>query len=146
RALVQWKPAHFQVTVDGERHDLSGYSIAVANSQAYGGGMFVAPQAVLDDGLLDVVATGDAPKARVLRNLPKVFKGTHLSDPSVTTFRGARIEVSADRPFEIYADGDPIGAVPSSLHVEPRCLRVIAPDGERSPIADQARTAPIPPS
>jgi len=127
RALVQWKPAHFEVTVDGERHDFSGYSVAVANSQAYGGGMFVAPQAVLDDGLLDVVATGDAPKVRALRNLPKVFKGTHLSDPSVSTFRGARIEVAADRAFEIYADGDPIGAVPSSLHVEPRCLRVIAP-------------------
>lgn len=127
RALVQWHPAGFQVTVDGERHDLSGYSVAVANSQAYGGGMFVAPQAVLDDGLLDVVATGHAPKTRFLRTLPKVFKGTHLSDPSVSTFRGARIEVAADRPFEIYADGDPIGAVPASLHVEPRCLRVIAP-------------------
>ena len=146
RALVQWKPAHFQVVVDGERHELSGYSVAVANSQAYGGGMFVAPQAVLDDGLLDVVATGDAPKGRFLRTLPKVFKGAHLSDPSVSTFRGARIQVAADRPFEIYADGDPIGAVPSSLHVEPRCLRVIAPDEGRSPTADRARTAPNPPS
>lgn len=127
RALVQWKPARFEVTVDGEHHELSGYSVAIANSQAYGGGMFMAPQAVLDDGLLDVVATGDAPKGKFLRSLPKVFKGTHLSDPSVVTLRGARIKVSADRQFEIYADGDPIGTVPASLHVEPRCLRVIAP-------------------
>ncbi|MEJ7750335.1 MAG: diacylglycerol kinase family protein [Thermoleophilaceae bacterium] len=127
RALVQWKAALFTVTVDGERHELSGYSVAVANSKAYGGGMFMAPHAVLDDGLLDVVATQDAPKGHFLRSLPKVFKGTHLDDPSVVTFRGARIEVAADRPFEIYADGDPIGVVPSTIHVEPRCLRVIAP-------------------
>lgn len=127
RALVQWQPARFEVSVDGVHHELSGYSVAVANSQAYGGGMFVAPQARLDDGLLDVVATGEAPKGRFLRTLPKVFKGAHLDDPSVSCFRGARIEVSADRPFEIYADGDPIGAVPASVRVEPRCLRVIAP-------------------
>ena len=128
RALAAWKPASFTVTVDGEAHDLVGYGVAVANSKAYGGGMYAAPHAELDDGLLDVVALGRASKMRFLTSiLPKVFKGAHLSDPNVMTWRGARIEVVADRPFEIYADGDPIGAVPSALHVEPRCLRVIAP-------------------
>ena len=127
RALAAWKPAGFTVTVDGERHELSGYSVAVANSKAYGGGMFVAPQAELDDGQLDVVATGRATKARFLRSLPLVFKGEHLDEPSVSTFRGQTIEVAADRPFDIYADGDPVGAVPATITVVPQCLRVIVP-------------------
>ncbi len=127
RALAGWKPAGFTVVVDGERHELSGYSVAVANSKAYGGGMFIAPQAELDDGQLDVVATGRATKTRFLRSLPLVFKGEHLSEPSVSTFRGRAIEVAADRPFDIYADGDPVGSVPATMSVQRQCLRVIVP-------------------
>lgn len=127
RALAAWKPANFTVTVDGERHELSGYSVAVANSRAYGGGMFLAPHAELDDGQLDVVASGRTSKLRFLRGLLKVFKGEHLDEPSVSTLRGAEIEVAADRPFVIYADGDPIATVPATMRVEPRCLRVIVP-------------------
>ena len=61
RALAAWKPAHFSVTVDGERHEFTGYTVAVGNSKAYGGGMYVFPMAELDDGKLDViVASGSA--------------------------------------------------------------------------------------
>ena len=54
RALVAWRSARFELTLDGERHEVCGYSVAAANSKAYGGGMFLAPDAVLDDGQLDV--------------------------------------------------------------------------------------------
>jgi YegS/Rv2252/BmrU family lipid kinase len=127
RALAAWRPARFGVVVDGERHELSGYSVAVANSRAYGGGMYLAPHAELDDGLLDVVATGEVSKLRFLRRLPAVFKGAHLDEPTVTTLRGARVELFADRPFEIYADGDPVGSLPAAVSVRTRCLRVIVP-------------------
>jgi diacylglycerol kinase family enzyme len=127
RALAQWRPARFTATIDGTRHDVNGYSMGVANSKAYGGGMFVAPQAVLDDGELDVVAKEHVPKTQFLRSLPKYFKGTHLTDPSIHTWRGERIEVEADRTFDIYADGDPIGTTPATISVRPRCLRVIVP-------------------
>jgi diacylglycerol kinase family enzyme len=59
--------------------------------------------------------------------MPKVFKGTHVDSDHVEFLRGEEIEVSADRPFVIYADGDPIGATPAMMRVERRCLRVIAP-------------------
>ena len=127
RALVAWRPARFTVIVDGERHELSGYSVAVANSRAYGGGMLIAPQAELDDGQLDVVMTAAVGKLRFLRSLPQVFKGTHIDDPSVHTLRGSVVEVAADRPFDIYADGDPVGAVPATVRIEAGCLRVIVP-------------------
>jgi YegS/Rv2252/BmrU family lipid kinase len=127
RALAAWKPATFTVTVDGERHDFSGYSVAVGNSKAYGGGMFILPHAELDDGKLDVMLTKDLSKLRCLIELPKVFKGTHVDSPHVEFLRGEEIEVTSDRPFVIYADGDPIGATPAMMRVERRCLRVITP-------------------
>jgi len=127
RALAAWKPAAFEVTVDGERHSLSGYSVAVGNSKAYGGGMFVLPRAELDDGQLDVLISKQASKLTFLRELPKVFKGAHLDSPHVEFLRGEVVEVRSDRPFVIYADGDPIGATPATVRVDQRCLRVVVP-------------------
>jgi YegS/Rv2252/BmrU family lipid kinase len=127
RALAAWKPAGFTVTVDGERHEITGYSVAVGNSRAYGGGMFLLPQAELDDGRLDILLTKRCSKLTFLRSLPKVFTGTHLESPFTETLRGEVVEVSSDRPFVVYADGDPIGATPATMRVEPRCLRVIVP-------------------
>ncbi|MCX6385676.1 MAG: diacylglycerol kinase family lipid kinase [Solirubrobacterales bacterium] len=128
RALAGWKPARFDLEID-DRLKLSytGYSIVCANSKAYGGGMFVAPDAELDDGLLDIVMTGDTSKARFLMSLPKVFKGTHVDNPSVGVQRGSKVRVSADRPFVMYADGDPIAQLPATVEIHHRALRVIAP-------------------
>jgi YegS/Rv2252/BmrU family lipid kinase len=130
RALAAWKPATFSVTVDGRRHDVRGYSVAVGNSRSYGGGMLLLPQAELDDGRLDVFISKECSKLTFLRCLPKVFRGTHLDSPYVETMRGEVVEVSSDRPFVVYADGDPIGATPATMRVERRCLRVIVPHAE----------------
>jgi YegS/Rv2252/BmrU family lipid kinase len=127
RALASWKPASFRVTVDGERHELSGYSVAVGNSRAFGGGMMLLPHAELDDGKLDVLMVSDSSKLAYLRGLVNVFKGAHLDSPYVTLARGSEVEVESDRPFVVYADGDPIGATPATMRVEARCLRVIVP-------------------
>jgi YegS/Rv2252/BmrU family lipid kinase len=127
RALAAWKPAAFSVTVDGERHDASGYSVAIGNSKAYGGGMFVLPEAELDDGKLDVLISKDASKIAFLRGVFQTFKAAHVDSPDAQFLRGATIEVSSDRPFVIYGDGDPIGTTPATMRVEQRCLRVIVP-------------------
>jgi YegS/Rv2252/BmrU family lipid kinase len=127
RALAAWKPARFEVTVDGTLHVATGFSVAVGNSRSYGGGMMLLPQAELDDGKLDVLLSKEASKLSFLRELPRVFKGTHLNSPHVEALRGEVVEVSTDRPFVIYADGDPIGATPATMRVERRVLRVIVP-------------------
>ena len=64
RALAAWKPARWKVTVDGDAHEFTGYSVAVANSGVFGGGMHLAPDAQLDDGILDVVLIAEASAAR----------------------------------------------------------------------------------
>jgi YegS/Rv2252/BmrU family lipid kinase len=127
RVLASWQPAGFEVTVDGERHQMRGYSVAVGNSRAYGGGMMLLPHAELDDGKLDVLLIADTSKLRFLRGLAKVFRGTHLESANVEVLKGEVIEVTSDRPFVIYADGDPIGATPATMRVERQVLRVIGP-------------------
>ncbi|MGI8922363.1 MAG: diacylglycerol/lipid kinase family protein [Solirubrobacteraceae bacterium] len=127
RALASWKPARFTLELDGERHSYTGYTVAAANSKAYGGGMFMAPNAELDDGLLDVVVTEHVAKARFLRELPKVFKGTHVESPAVHVHRAREVRIAASRPFEVYADGDPIAALPAVARALPGALPVIAP-------------------
>jgi YegS/Rv2252/BmrU family lipid kinase len=130
RAMVAWRTAKFKLTVDGgEPTTYRGYSVAIANSQAFGGGMFVAPHAKLDDGLFDIVVIGEISKFRYLRDLPKVFKGTHVEEDGVIEVpaAGSTVTVSADREFGVYADGEHLTDLPATLRVLRRALRVIAP-------------------
>jgi YegS/Rv2252/BmrU family lipid kinase len=129
RALVSWKSARFTIRVDDERIRLSGYSIVVANSKAYGGGMYVAPDAELDDGEFDIVAIGEVGKLRFVANLPKVFKGTHVKEEQVQVFRAPHLELSASKDFAVYADGEHLTDLPASLRVLPRALSVLVPAG-----------------
>jgi YegS/Rv2252/BmrU family lipid kinase len=128
-ALAAWKPARFDLVLDGERRRMTGYAVAVANSRAYGGGMYVAPEAELDDGRFDVVWTERVGKLRFLSQLPKVFKGTHTENPEVGVARAAEVRIEADRPFAVYADGDHLTDLPATVRVLPGALELIAPPG-----------------
>jgi YegS/Rv2252/BmrU family lipid kinase len=127
RALAAWQPAAFALTLDGEPLSATGYSVAACNSGRYGGGMQLAPDARLDDGLLDIVMIGMHSKRRFLTMLPKVFSGAHVHHPAVRVLRGRELRVDADRPFTVYADGDPIGDTPVTIRVVPQALRVLVP-------------------
>jgi YegS/Rv2252/BmrU family lipid kinase len=130
RTLATWKPATFTVTLGQEdSFSFSGYSVQVANSRAFGGGFFIAPEAELDDGLFDVVAIGHSGKLTFLSALPKAKKGTHLEQEQVSVRRAAEVEVEADRPFAVYADGERLADLPARLRVLPGALTVIAPPG-----------------
>ena len=130
RALIAWRPAKFTVVLDKtETIEFEGYSVAAGNSRAFGGGMFIAPHAELDDGMLDVVTVSDVSKPRYLTGLPRAFKGNHLENEEVTERRAATVEISADRDFAVYADGEHLTDLPATLGVLPGALRVVAPPG-----------------
>jgi len=134
-ALARWRPVRFEVDLDppgGERHSFTGYTVGACNSTSYGGGMRAAPDALLDDGLLDVLVLEDVSKLRFLeRILPKVFRGTHTREPSVKSFRAREVAISADRPLTVYADGDPIAELPARVKVLPAAVSVLVPaDGD----------------
>jgi diacylglycerol kinase family enzyme len=151
RALLSWRPARFEIELTGsvacdsgrqassevlagngpvERHKFMAYTVGACNSKTYGGGMRAAPDAILDDGLLDVVVLESVGKlAFVTKILPKVFKGTHVHEPGVKVFRAREVSIEADRPFTMYADGDPIGELPVTVRAVPGAVRVIVPRG-----------------
>jgi YegS/Rv2252/BmrU family lipid kinase len=125
--MLRWKPARFTLVVGEERVRFTGYSVAAANNSTYGGGMRIAPDADIRDGQLDVVTIGDMGKLRALANLRKVFSGSHVELDEVRVVRTPRLELSASRPFAVYADGERLTDLPATLRVLPRALRVLAP-------------------
>lgn len=127
RASISYRHATFTVEADGDRRTFTGWSVVAANASTYGGGMVMAPAARMDDGLLDVVMSERTSRAHFLRTLPRIFKGTHVEDPSVRVGRAREVRVSADRPFVVYADGDPIGTLPVTIGVLPGAVRVLLP-------------------
>jgi YegS/Rv2252/BmrU family lipid kinase len=126
--LAVGRTARFRLVLDGRAHEVTGWLIAVANGPGYGGGMRVAPQASLADGLLDVVVIAGIGKLEFLRTFPKVFDGRHVEHPAVTVHRAARVELDADRPLHVYADGEPAGTLPATFEVRPAAVTVLAAD------------------
>ena len=127
RALAAWKPARFTLRIGEENLRFTGWSVAAANSTTFGGGMRLAPEASLQDGEFDIVMVGESGKLRYISNLPKVFKGTHVENEEVRIVRARSLELSASRPFAVYADGERLTELPASLRVLPQALSVLAP-------------------
>jgi YegS/Rv2252/BmrU family lipid kinase len=127
RALSHWHEARWEVVADGEAHAFTGYSVAIANTGVFGGGMYLVPEASVEDGMLDVVFLRACPRLRYLVNLPRVFRGTHVTSRDLTFLRAREITFKADRPFAAYADGDPVADLPVTIKVVPRSLKVLVP-------------------
>ena len=126
--LAVGRTNRFRLVLDGHAQDVTGWLIAVANGPSYGGGMHVAPRASLADGLLDVIVIADIGKLEFLRTFPKVFSGRHIEHPAVAVHRAAKVELDADRPLHVYADGEPAGTLPATFGVRPAALTVLAAD------------------
>ncbi|HVL91329.1 MAG TPA: diacylglycerol kinase family protein [Actinomycetota bacterium] len=127
RTLARFRPARFTVTLDGKASRMDAMFVAAGNATSYGGGMRITPDARLDDGLFDVTVVGALSRPALLGQFPKLFKGTHVNHPAVTTARAATVTIAADRPFACYADGEEIGPLPVTLTVQPGALRVVGP-------------------
>ena len=128
RALPRFKAAQFEVTLDnGTPRRFTGYSVAAANSKQFGGGMLLAPNASLTDGLLDVVIIEDMSKLRFLALAPTVFSGRHVRKRGVDVVRGRELHISASERFTLYADGEAIAELPVTIRVLPGAVRMIVP-------------------
>lgn len=125
--LIRFKAGRFDITVDGQGRTVSGMLVAVGNAISYGGGMKVTPDASVDDGLLDLCILGELSKPAFLRTFPKVFSGRHVTHPSVQMARGRVVEISSDRYFEVWGDGERMGPLPATFTVVPGALDVVAP-------------------
>jgi YegS/Rv2252/BmrU family lipid kinase len=102
-------------------------NLAVANGQYFGGGMWVAPNARIDDGLFDVIILGDIHKRDIIFKASRIYKGTHLALDKVKMVRGNHVEATCDEEVLIDMDGEQPGRLPITLDILPQAIRLIAP-------------------
>lgn len=100
-------------------------SVVIANGQYFGGGMRIAPEAALTDGQFEVVVLGDLGKFDLVRNVPRVYVGTHVTHPKVSVFRARHLSAGSPDRVLLQADGEVLGTTPATFEVVPGALRLI---------------------
>ncbi|WNB84276.1 diacylglycerol kinase family protein [Cellulomonas sp. ATA003] len=129
--LGRFAPYGYRLTLDDDVWESPGTLVAVANTPRFGGGIRIAPDARVDDGLLDVVVAGPVTRRGVAALLPGAYAGRHVSHPAVRVLRTRRVLVEAapdlgGPPPTAYADGEPLGALPLAVELRPGALAVLA--------------------
>ncbi|MEK6608591.1 MAG: diacylglycerol kinase family protein, partial [Myxococcota bacterium] len=128
RAMLRYKNQPVRLRLDGgEPRDVVINNVAIANGRYFGGGMKIAPDASLDDGLFDVVVLGDLGLTDFLLRGGRVYKGTHLSMPEVTFARARRVEAEALAPGArvlLDVDGEQPGMLPAVFEIVPSALKL----------------------
>jgi len=129
RTMIRFKPPRLRVEYDGGVFEDEAMFVVCANCWRFGGGMKIAPEASLEDGLLDVVIARRVSVPAILALLPRVYFGRHVSHPAVKIVRTPWARISLDRRLEMYGDGEAmlwVGREPVEVRVESAGLRVVA--------------------
>ena len=128
--LPRFRPYGYRVAMDDGEWLSSGSLVAVANIAWFGGGLKIAPAADPEDGVLEVVVAGPFSKSGVVGIFPKLYGGTHVSDPRVQVFRSRTVTIEpapdlGPHPPVGYADGERIRPLPLRCEVVPGALHVL---------------------
>jgi diacylglycerol kinase (ATP) len=135
RALAVCQRGHLRCDVglagESRADAIDTFMIAICNGRYFGGGMHVAPMALLDDGRFEVVSIDAPSKLAFPAHSRRIYDGSHLSSPGVRHFACDRIsmDLADDRArgvFLLDVDGEPLGGLPISVEVAPRKLRLLA--------------------
>jgi len=125
RALAAYVPRNYTITTAEGRKSSRAILVTVANSAQFGSGARIAPRALLDDGLLDLVVVEERARWRTVCHVPRLFDGTVERMPgcSICQIREATIE--SDQPMAFHVDGEPAqGGTRLQVRVHPAALRV----------------------
>ncbi|MHB8508489.1 MAG: diacylglycerol/lipid kinase family protein [Candidatus Dormibacteria bacterium] len=125
--LLSFRPQEVRVESAEGRFEGRAQNVVVANGQYFGGGMWVAPGASPDDGLLDVVVLGDIARFEALRSIGDIYKAKHLENPKVRSWRSAEVRVSSPERVLLDVDGEMCGTLPATFRVVPHALQVVVP-------------------
>ena len=130
RALAGFAPLNIQIDFPGgdlPPHQGRALLVAVLNTPSYGGGLRLAPQAALDDGLLNIVMVEDLGKISVLGLLPRLIGSGELHTSRVKRWLSPRVRLTTDRPCFFQGDGEIIGPAPVEIEALPLAIQVLAP-------------------
>lgn len=127
RALSHYPSPTIRVTWDGGEMQRPTLMVSVGNGRRTGGGFFVTPDAIQDDGLLDLGLAKALPRLQILQLLPKVMRGTHRNDPAVMLTRCTRLTLESDYQLPVHADGEIIytDAKRLEISIQPKRLEMI---------------------
>jgi len=109
------------------RSDQPTILAAFANTPVYGGGMKVAPQAKMDDGLLDICIVGGVDPFKLFCMFPSVYTGHHLKIREVEYFQTRRSRIETEHPLAVYADGEYVCQTPAEIGIQPSALKILTP-------------------
>jgi YegS/Rv2252/BmrU family lipid kinase len=126
KTLAGYRPFDMEIETAERTIRKQALLIAVANGAYYGGGMKIAPEAAVDDGLFDVVVVKDMQRLKILRLFPMIYSGRHLSRPEVEYFRTGKIKISCEEGH-INSDGEIIGSCPVEMAIHPGGITVKVP-------------------
>jgi len=126
KKLFSYKCARIDLSIDGSRHILEQtWFVTVSNQPYYGGGMMIAPEAISNDGLLDITVVHHLSKLKLLLVFISVFWGKHVQFKEVKTFRGRMISIQSSSSLYVHADGEDIGYTPLNIQVQTKSLKVL---------------------
>jgi len=124
-SLISYRNKRFRITLDDRTIEQKAYLLIVAIGKYFGGGMFIAPDAELDNGLFDVIVVGDMSKLEFIANVPRVYKGTHIDHPKVDAYKARRVEIRCDERASIEAEGEIAGMAPATFIIHPKAVKVL---------------------
>jgi diacylglycerol kinase (ATP) len=122
QTLWQYSAPRMRISIDDRQLERNAFLVAVGNCPTYGGGMRIVPAAQPDDGLLDVCIVSDLSRLEVLRILPRLYSGGHVSHPAVELFRCRSVTADADSAVLCQADGELLGELPVRFALLPGAL------------------------
>jgi diacylglycerol kinase (ATP) len=127
-SILIYDKKRIRLKVDkGFNHTVTCWNVAVANGQYHGGGMWVAPEARVDDGIFHVTVIGDFTLPEVFWNLPKLYNGKLLQHEKVRTLVGKRIEASSEQRVLLDVDGEQPGQLPVVIDIVPKAIKLLIP-------------------
>jgi diacylglycerol kinase (ATP) len=126
QVLRSFQPTNLSLSVDGNLYEYDNvWLVAITNTPNYGGGMKICPDATMDDGQLDICCVRNITPSQFLRILLSVYKGNHVSHPSVNLHRGKEVSIWSDKPITSHADGEIMDRVPVHVKIRPQSLFVL---------------------
>jgi diacylglycerol kinase (ATP) len=124
--LRRFENRRVTLTVDGRTQEREILFVAIANGSYYGGGMRICPDATVDDGQLDLCIVGNLSRFQAIREIPNLYRGTHIGHPAVEMARGRHIEIDGDAETLVHLDGEPFGHLPLRVEIAPARLLLAA--------------------
>jgi len=113
-----------RLQVDEQAREEKFTTVLVCNGQSTGGGMRVAPHAIVDDGLFDVVIVSGLRRWEIFRHASKIYRGSHLAMRQVSVPRAQMVSLTSPERVPVVADGELIGEAPATFRLLPGALRV----------------------